>query len=55
MIEIFAALGDGVWQALQPVNLALAFIGVVVGLFVGAMPGLGSIYSAQERPNVRVK
>jgi hypothetical protein len=43
MIEIISALGDGVWQALQPVNLGLAFIGVVVGLFVGAMPGLGSV------------
>ena len=43
MIEIFSALGDGVWQALQPINLGLAFIGVVVGLFVGAMPGLGSV------------
>ncbi|MEM1419090.1 MAG: tripartite tricarboxylate transporter permease [Pseudomonadota bacterium] len=42
-MEIIAALMDGVWQALQPTNLLLAFIGVVVGLFVGAMPGLGSV------------
>ena len=42
-MEILAALIDGFWVALQPVNLGLAFIGVVVGLFVGAMPGLGSV------------
>ena len=29
--------------ALQPLNLALILIGVTVGLFVGAMPGLGSV------------
>ncbi len=43
MIDILLALTDGVWQALQPVNLGLALLGVVVGLFVGAMPGLGSV------------
>jgi putative tricarboxylic transport membrane protein len=42
-MEIIASLGDGVLQALQPFNLGLAFIGVLVGLFVGAMPGLGSV------------
>lgn len=42
-MEIMGALLDGVWQALQPINLGLAVIGVVVGLFVGAMPGLGSV------------
>jgi putative tricarboxylic transport membrane protein len=42
-MEIITSLGDGVLQALQPFNLGLAFLGVVVGLFVGAMPGLGSV------------
>ena len=42
-MEIIASLGDGVLQALHPFNLGLAFIGVLVGLFVGAMPGLGSV------------
>lgn len=42
-MEILALLGDGILQALSPVNLGLAFVGVVVGLFVGAMPGLGSV------------
>jgi len=42
-MDIFASLMDGLWIALQPHNLALAVIGVVVGLFVGALPGLGSV------------
>ena len=42
-MDIIAALIDGIFQALQPLNLGLAFFGVVVGLFVGAMPGLGSV------------
>ncbi|MEL6318409.1 MAG: tripartite tricarboxylate transporter permease [Pseudomonadota bacterium] len=42
-MDVFAALMDGIWIALQPTNLGLALIGVVVGLFVGAMPGLGSV------------
>ena len=42
-MEILASLFDGILIALQPINLALAVIGVIVGLFVGAMPGLGSV------------
>jgi putative tricarboxylic transport membrane protein len=42
-MDILISLGDGVLQALQPFNLGLAFLGVIVGLFVGAMPGLGSV------------
>ncbi|MEO0822921.1 MAG: tripartite tricarboxylate transporter permease, partial [Pseudomonadota bacterium] len=42
-MEVLSLLLDGVWQALQPANLFLAFIGVAIGLFVGAMPGLGSV------------
>ena len=42
-MEVFSLLLDGVFAALQPVNLGLAFFGVVIGLFVGAMPGLGSV------------
>ena len=40
-MEILAALGQGILIALEPINLGLAIIGVIVGLFVGAMPGLG--------------
>jgi len=42
-MEILAALGQGIIIALEPINLGLAIIGVIVGLFVGAMPGLGSV------------
>ncbi|MEL7272795.1 MAG: tripartite tricarboxylate transporter permease [Pseudomonadota bacterium] len=42
-MDILAALMQGIFIALEPTNLGLALIGVVVGLFVGAMPGLGSV------------
>lgn len=42
-MDIAVALFDGILIALQPVNLGLAIVGVIVGLFVGAMPGLGSV------------
>ena len=34
-------LGFGI--ALEPLNLALVFFGCALGLFIGAMPGLGSV------------
>lgn len=42
-MEILTLLGDGMLVALQPLNLMLILIGVTVGLFIGAMPGLGSV------------
>jgi putative tricarboxylic transport membrane protein len=42
-MDVLALLGDGMLLALQPLNLALILIGVTVGLFIGAMPGLGSV------------
>lgn len=42
-MDVLYLLLDGIIAALSPVNLGLAFIGVLVGLFVGAMPGLGSV------------
>ena len=42
-MEVLTLLFDGILSALSPVNLGLAFLGVVIGLFVGAMPGLGSV------------
>ena len=42
-MEILSHLIEGIWIALQPFNLGLAVTGVIVGLFVGAMPGLGSV------------
>ena len=40
-MDVIAALMSGILVALEPINLGLAIIGVIVGLFVGAMPGLG--------------
>lgn len=42
-MEILSLLGDGIVTAVQPLNLMLIVIGVSVGLFIGAMPGLGSV------------
>jgi len=42
-MEVLALLADGMLLALQPLNLFLILIGVTVGLFIGAMPGLGSV------------
>ncbi|MBT6094517.1 MAG: tripartite tricarboxylate transporter permease [Rhodospirillaceae bacterium] len=42
-MDVVVSLLDGILVALEPINLGLAVVGVVVGLFVGAMPGLGSV------------
>ncbi len=42
-MEIIQHLLDGFLIALTPLNLAVVIVGVVVGLFIGAMPGLGSV------------
>ncbi|MCY3877904.1 MAG: tripartite tricarboxylate transporter permease [Rhodobacteraceae bacterium] len=42
-MDVITLLIDGIFTALQPLNLGLALLGVVIGLFVGAMPGLGSV------------
>ena len=43
MMEILDLLGNGFLVALEPLNLGLIILGVTVGLFIGAMPGLGSV------------
>jgi len=43
MMEILGLLGDGFLISLQPLNLGLVIFGAAVGLFIGAMPGLGSV------------
>jgi putative tricarboxylic transport membrane protein len=43
MDTILIALGGGLLEAFQPLNLTMILIGCVVGLFIGAMPGLGSV------------
>jgi putative tricarboxylic transport membrane protein len=42
-METLNLLLGGFAISLQPLNLAVIIIGVVVGLFIGAMPGLGSV------------
>jgi putative tricarboxylic transport membrane protein len=36
-------LGSGLLEAVQPFNLGMLVLGCVLGLFIGAMPGLGSV------------
>ena len=43
METIFEPLLAGLLQAFEPVNLMMLVIGCLIGLFVGAMPGLGSV------------
>src|SRR5690625_7519575 len=43
MMEIIGLLGDGLLVAIQPINLAVIIVGVVIGLFIGSAPGLGSV------------
>ncbi|MDT8343111.1 MAG: tripartite tricarboxylate transporter permease [Thermohalobaculum sp.] len=42
-MEILGLLANGLLVAVEPMNLGLILIGVTVGLFIGAMPGLGSV------------
>ena len=42
-METFDLLMQGFSIALEPLNLALVVFGCALGLFIGAMPGLGSV------------
>ena len=42
-MEVFGLLADGFAIALQPTNLFLAFIGVLLGTVIGMLPGVGPI------------
>ncbi len=42
-MEVLGHLFDGFLISFEPLNLFLIFIGVVLGLFIVAMPGLGSV------------
>lgn len=42
-MEILGLLSSGLLEAVQPVNLLLIILGVTLGLFIGMMPGLGSV------------
>ena len=43
MEGILALLGSGLVEAMQPANFMMIVIGCLLGLLVGAMPGLGSV------------
>ena len=43
MEGILELLGNGLIEAVQPTNFAMIVIGCLLGLLVGAMPGLGSV------------
>jgi putative tricarboxylic transport membrane protein len=42
-MELLGHLADGFATSLSPFNLMIVIIGVTAGLFIGAMPGLGSV------------
>lgn len=42
-MEMLSLLGEGFATSLSPFNLFIVVIGVTAGLFIGAMPGLGSV------------
>jgi len=42
-MDLLNHLANGFAISLQPLNLVIVFIGVFAGLFIGAMPGLGSV------------
>ena len=43
MESILSLLGAGLLQALEPINFTMIVMGCVLGLLVGALPGLGSV------------
>lgn len=42
-MELLGHLADGFATSLSPLNLIIVVLGVTAGLFIGAMPGLGSV------------
>jgi putative tricarboxylic transport membrane protein len=42
-MEMLGLLADGFATSLQPLNILVLVVGVTAGLFIGAMPGLGSV------------
>ena len=42
-MDLLTLLSDGFATSLSPFNLMIVILGVTAGLFIGAMPGLGSV------------
>ncbi len=43
MGDVFTLLANGLAQSFEPLNLFMIVVGCLAGLFIGAMPGLGSV------------
>ena len=43
MGDVFTLLASGLAQSFEPLNLFMIVVGCLAGLFIGAMPGLGSV------------
>ena len=48
-MEEINALMQGFGVALSPLNLLLMFVGVVLGIIIGVLPGLGGARSEERR------
>ena len=42
-MDVFASLMGGFQTTLQPLNLFVAFVGVLMGTIIGMLPGIGPI------------
>jgi putative tricarboxylic transport membrane protein len=42
-MDVISLLADGFAVSLQPFNIFIVIVGVTLGIFIGAMPGLGSV------------
>ncbi|MBM3354296.1 MAG: hypothetical protein FJY47_00490 [Betaproteobacteria bacterium] len=42
-MDALAGFGQGIWIALQPLNLAVMVVGVLVGVIAGALPGISFV------------
>ena len=45
MSEILVNLGGGLLAALQPLNLGMITLGLVIGILAGALPGITMVNS----------
>ena len=49
-MENFASLLAGFQVALAPENIGVCLLGAILGLVVGAMPGIGSLRAGEMPP-----
>ena len=52
MIDILNSLAGGLVEAMQPLNFGMIVLGCVLGLLVGALPGLSIDWEAVFPPEV---